>query len=238
MRVLVTAGSGYVGSHTVRGLSGAGYDISVYDDLSTGHRKLSDGFKLIEGDISDWEKLIHVLKRVNAVMHFAASAYVGESVLNPRKYFHNNVESALQLVDAVLESGVRLFVFSSSCAVYGIPQKLPIVESSPKEPLNPLQCDQAVPIARTRGLRRLSRTAIRRLALLQCGWGSHQRDDRGVPQSPNPPYVARAQGSAGDRTAAYHLRTEPGHTGWNLHPRLRSCAGPGVCSSPGPELSR
>jgi UDP-glucose-4-epimerase GalE len=70
-------------------------------------------------------------------MHFAASAYVGESVLNPRKYFHNNVESALQFLDTVLESDVRLFVFSSSCAVYGIPQKLPIVESSPKEPINP-----------------------------------------------------------------------------------------------------
>jgi UDP-arabinose 4-epimerase len=137
MRVLVTGGSGYVGSHTIRELSAAGHDIIVYDNLSTGHRKLSDGFQFIEGDIADQEKLTHVLKRVDAVMHFAASAYVGESVTNPRKYFRNNVESTLQFLDAVLVSDVRLIVFSSSCAVYGIPQKLPIVESSPKEPLNP-----------------------------------------------------------------------------------------------------
>jgi UDP-arabinose 4-epimerase len=137
MRVLVTGGSGYVGSHTIRELSAAGHDIIVYDNLSTGHRKLSDGFQFIEGDIADQGKLTHALKRVDAVMHFAASAYVGESVTNPRKYFRNNVEFTLPLLDAVLESDVRLFVFSSSCAVYGIPPKLPIVESSPKEPLNP-----------------------------------------------------------------------------------------------------
>ena len=137
MRVLVTGGSGYVGSHTIRELSAAGHDIIVYDNLSTGHRKLSGGFQFIEGDIADQEKLTPVLKRVDAVMHFAASAYVGESVTSPRKYFRNNVESSLRFLDAVLESDVRLFVFSSSCAVYGIPQQLPIVESSPKEPLNP-----------------------------------------------------------------------------------------------------
>ena len=137
MRVLVTGGSGYVGSHTIRELSAAGHDLIVYDNLSTGHRKLSDGFQFIEGDIADQEKLTPVLKRVDAVMHFAASAYVGESVTSPRKYFRNNVESSLRFLDAVLESDVRFFVFSSSCAVYGIPQQLPIVESSPREPLNP-----------------------------------------------------------------------------------------------------
>jgi UDP-glucose-4-epimerase GalE len=81
--------------------------------------------------------LAPALKRVDAVIHFAASAYVGESVANPRKYFRNNVESALALMDAVLASDVRKFVFSSSCAVYGVPRELPIAESSPKEPINP-----------------------------------------------------------------------------------------------------
>lgn len=137
MRVLVTGGSGYVGSTTVRELDAAGHEVVLYDNLSTGHRKLSNGYELIEGDISDREKLAPVLSRVDAVLHFAASAYVGESVNNPRKYFRNNVESAIALMDAVLASDVRLFVFSSTCAVYGVPQVLPIVESSPKEPINP-----------------------------------------------------------------------------------------------------
>ncbi|MGC2161811.1 MAG: UDP-glucose 4-epimerase GalE [Silvibacterium sp.] len=137
MRVLVTGGSGYVGSHAVRELADAGHEVMIYDNLSTGHRLLSEGFELIEGDIADVPKLSVCLKRVDAVMHFAASAYVGESVLNPRKYFHNNVESALKLLDAVLASDVRQFIFSSTCATYGIPPDLPIVESSPKEPINP-----------------------------------------------------------------------------------------------------
>jgi UDP-glucose-4-epimerase GalE len=137
MRVLVTGGSGYIGSATVRELDQKGHNVIVYDDLSTGHRKLSKGFELIEGDIADHSKILPALKRVDAIIHFAASAYVGESVMNPRKYFRNNVESALALMDSVLESDVRMFVFSSTCAVYGTPHSLPILESSPKEPINP-----------------------------------------------------------------------------------------------------
>lgn len=137
MRVLVTGGSGYIGSATVRELEQNGHTLIIYDDLSTGHRKLSKGFELIEGDIADRSKLLPALRRVDAIVHFAASAYVGESVRNPRKYFRNNVESALALMDSVLESDVRIFVFSSSCAVYGAPQSLPLCEASPKEPMNP-----------------------------------------------------------------------------------------------------
>jgi len=137
MRVLVTGGSGYVGCHAIRELADAGHEVIVYDNLSTGHRNLSDGFELIEGDVADIKTLALVLDRVDAVMHFAASAYVGESVINPRKYFRNNVESALALMDAVLASKVRKFIFSSSCATYGVPKVLPIVESLPKEPINP-----------------------------------------------------------------------------------------------------
>jgi UDP-glucose-4-epimerase GalE len=136
MRVLVTGGSGYVGSHTVRELADAGHEVLIFDNLSTGHRRLSDGFSLIEGDIGNFEKLAEPLKQVDAVMHFAASAYVGESVQNPRKYIHNNIECAIKFLDAVLASRVRLFVFSSTCATYGVPAKLPIGETCPTAPIN------------------------------------------------------------------------------------------------------
>jgi UDP-arabinose 4-epimerase len=137
MRVLVTGGCGYVGSHTVRELAAAGHEVVVFDNLSTGQRRLSDGFPLIEGDIGDVEALSVPLRNADAVIHFAASAYVGESVESPRKYFRNNVEKALKLLDAVLESDVRLFVFSSTCAIYGVPAVLPIRESCPQAPINP-----------------------------------------------------------------------------------------------------
>lgn len=137
MKVLVTGGAGYVGSHAVRELLAAGHDVTVYDNLSTGHREMVEGVPLIVADIADQPNLLKALRGVDAVMHFAASAYVGESIANPAKYFRNNVEYGLKLVDAVLASGVRKFVFSSSCAVYGVPPNLPVLESSPKNPINP-----------------------------------------------------------------------------------------------------
>ena len=137
MKVLVTGGSGYVGSHTVRELVRHGHAVVIYDNLSTGFRELSRGFDLVEGDIADVDKLSHYLQGADAVMHFAASAYVAESVSNPRKYFRNNVESALKLLDAILASDVRRFIFSSTCATYGNPKRLPICEDSSKDPINP-----------------------------------------------------------------------------------------------------
>lgn len=109
----------------------------IYDNLSTGHRRLAEGFELVVGDIGDEAKLRPALAQADAVMHFAAHAYVGESVENPRKYFRNNVESALHLLNATLDAGIRRFVFSSTCAVYGIPAKIPITEDTPREPVNP-----------------------------------------------------------------------------------------------------
>jgi UDP-arabinose 4-epimerase len=137
MRVLVTGGSGYVGCHAIRELADANHEVIVYDNLCTGNRMLSNGFEFIEGDIADAARLAPLLDRVDAVMHFAASAYVGESVINPRKYFRNNVESALALMDAVLASRVGKFIFSSTCATYGVPAALPIRETFTKEPINP-----------------------------------------------------------------------------------------------------
>jgi UDP-glucose-4-epimerase GalE len=137
LAILVVGGAGYIGSHTARTLRRAGYDVILYDNLATGHRRLAQGFELIEGDIADEATLRPALARVNAVMHFAAHAYVGESVENPRRYFRNNVEAALALLNATLDAGIRRFVFSSTCAVYGAPAKVPITEDTPREPVNP-----------------------------------------------------------------------------------------------------
>jgi UDP-glucose-4-epimerase GalE len=137
LAILVVGGAGYIGSHAARALRRSGYEVVIYDNLSTGFRRLARGFELVEGDIADDTRLRPVLARVDAVMHFAAHAYVGESVENPRKYFRNNVLAALSLLDSALHAGIRRFVFSSSCAVYGIPGQIPITEQAPREPVNP-----------------------------------------------------------------------------------------------------
>jgi UDP-arabinose 4-epimerase len=137
MKVLVVGGAGYIGSHTARVLRGHGYEVIIYDNLSTGHDFLAKGFELVVGDIGDEKKVRQELGRVEAVVHFAAHAYVGESTTNPRKYFRNNVEDALTLLNAAIDAGVRNFVFSSTCAVYGTPAKVPITEDAPRQPINP-----------------------------------------------------------------------------------------------------
>ena len=137
MAVLVVGGAGYIGSHTARVLQRKGHEVIIYDNLSTGHKKLAEGFELVVGDMADSAKLAGILKRCDAVMHFAASAYVGDSVKNPKAYFQNNVVNALTLLNTVMESRVRKFIFSSTCAVYGNPVKVPITEANPRQPVNP-----------------------------------------------------------------------------------------------------
>lgn len=137
MKVLVIGGAGYIGSHTARVLRGKGHQVLIYDNLDTGYAELAEGFELIQAGIKDVTKLAPALKRVDAVMHFAAHAYVGESVSNPRKYFQNNVNAGLTLLDTMVDVGVKKFIFSSTCAVYGIPTKVPIPEDIPRQPLNP-----------------------------------------------------------------------------------------------------
>jgi UDP-glucose-4-epimerase GalE len=135
--VLVVGGAGYIGSHTARTLRRHGYDVLIYDNLSTGHAFLAHGFELVVGDIGDRQKLREVMGRASAVMHFAAHASVGESVQNPRKYFLNNVEGGLVLLNTALDLGIRKVIFSSTCAVYGVPSKSPITEETPRQPVNP-----------------------------------------------------------------------------------------------------
>ena len=137
LSVLVIGGAGYIGSHAAHVLKRRGHEVIIYDNLSTGYVELAEGFELIVGDISDSAKLAQALQRVDAVMHFAAHAYVGESVVNPRKYFKNNLQDGLTLLNAVVDSKVRKFIFSSTCAVYGTPVKVPITEENPRQPVNP-----------------------------------------------------------------------------------------------------
>jgi len=130
-------GAGYIGSHAARALRRHGYDVLVYDDLSRGHRSLVEGFELVVADMADQGRLTQVMKRVDAVMHFAAHSQVGESVRNPRIYFQNNAVGGLTLLNTALDAGVRKFIFSSTCAVYGVPEKVPITEATPRQPVNP-----------------------------------------------------------------------------------------------------
>ncbi|MGA2921255.1 MAG: UDP-glucose 4-epimerase GalE [Candidatus Sulfotelmatobacter sp.] len=137
MPILVVGGAGYIGSHAARALRRHGYDVLVYDDLSRGHRSLVEGFELVVADMADQGRLTQVMKRVDAVMHFAAHSQVGESVRNPRIYFQNNAVGGLTLLNTALDAGVRKFIFSSTCAVYGVPEKVPIIEATPRQPVNP-----------------------------------------------------------------------------------------------------
>jgi UDP-glucose-4-epimerase GalE len=135
--VLVVGGAGYIGSHAARTLRRRGHEVIIFDNLSTGHAFLAEGFELIRADMGDAAALSAVLRRVDSAMHFAAHAYVGESVDNPRKYFRNNVEAGLVLLNACVDCGVRRIIFSSTCAVYGVPATVPIPEETPRQPVNP-----------------------------------------------------------------------------------------------------
>jgi UDP-glucose-4-epimerase GalE len=137
--ILVTGGAGYIGSHTAKALAVRGFTPVVYDSLVYGHRWAVQWGPLIEGDIRDRAKLVDTLRDydIAAVLHFAAFAYVGESMHSPGRYFNNNVTGSLSLLDAIVEAGTRHVVFSSSCATYGIPERMPIGEDTPQAPINP-----------------------------------------------------------------------------------------------------
>lgn len=139
MRILVTGGAGYIGSHTVKLLLSRGHDTTVYDNLSLGHRAAVPAERLVVGDLKDIDHLDHVLvsQRIEAVIHFAASTYVGESVTNPAKYYQNNLANSLQLLDRCRKHGIQRFVFSSTAATYGVPEVVPIPEDQPQQPINP-----------------------------------------------------------------------------------------------------
>jgi UDP-glucose-4-epimerase GalE len=139
VRILVTGGAGYIGSHAVKLFLSRGHDVWVYDNLAMGHRAAVPADRLIVGDLAEEARLDQALvtHRVEAVVHFAALAYVGESVEQPAKYYRNNLVGTLTLLDALRRHGVGRFVFSSTCATYGVPGKVPITEDEPQKPINP-----------------------------------------------------------------------------------------------------
>lgn len=139
MKVLVTGGAGYVGSHTVRWLERRDFDVWVYDNLSLGHRQAVPAGRLIEGDLADTARLEAALfdHQIEAVVHFAGASLVGESVQRPEIYYRNNVVGSLSLLEAMRAVGVTRIVFSSTTAVYGTPDSMPISESFPLAPINP-----------------------------------------------------------------------------------------------------
>ena len=139
MKILVTGGAGYIGSHVVKMLGEKGHDITVYDNLSTGHDWALLYGKLIRGDLADRGLLEKTVKelRPDAVIHFAASIQVEESVRKPLLYYRNNMANTLNLLESVADSGVKHFIYSSTAAVYGIPEKIPVDEGAPLKPINP-----------------------------------------------------------------------------------------------------
>jgi UDP-glucose 4-epimerase len=139
MKILVIGGAGYVGSHTVRCLARNGHEVYVYDNLSKGHLQSVKEAELIEGELADRANLIRVFaeKNIEAVMHFAAFALVGESVAQPAIYYQNNVSATLELLEAMRATEVRKIVFSSTTATYGQPERIPIAETTPQIPINP-----------------------------------------------------------------------------------------------------
>lgn len=137
--VLVVGGAGYIGSHMVKMLAREGHDVTTLDNLSRGHRDAVVAGRLVESDLLNPRDLERLFKQTkfDLVMHFAAFCYVGESMTEPLKYYRNNVTGTVNLLSAMKDAGINMFVFSSSCATYGIPKKLPIPESHNQSPINP-----------------------------------------------------------------------------------------------------
>ena len=139
MKILVTGGAGYIGSHMVRTLSDKGHDVIIYDNLSTGHKDSVLSGRLVVADLADTVSLDNLIRqeKFDAVVHFAAHIVVEESVKNPIKYYRNNFSNALKLIESCVKHNVNKFIFSSTAAVYGIPDRVPVSENMPLLPINP-----------------------------------------------------------------------------------------------------
>jgi UDP-glucose 4-epimerase len=139
MRILITGGAGYIGSHAAKLFLSRGHEVWAYDNLSMGHRRAVPADRLIVGDLNEVPRLDHAMveRRIEAVVHFAASTSVGESVREPAQYYQNNIVNTLSLMECARRNGISRFVFSSTAATFGVPEKMPITEETPQRPINP-----------------------------------------------------------------------------------------------------
>ena len=172
MKIFVTGGAGYIGSICAELMLNEGHAISIFDNLSEGHRAAIDPrADFVEGDLQDRQSIESALakSRPDAVMHFAANALVGESMQNPSKSFRNNIAHGLNLLDAMIASDVRRFVFSSTCAIFGPPERVPIDETMPMRPINPYGESKLVFEKILRWYRSDPRPALCFAPLFQCG---------------------------------------------------------------------
>jgi UDP-glucose-4-epimerase GalE len=208
VRVLVTGGAGYIGSHAVRELRDAGHDIVVLDDLSRGHRKsVPPEVPMVRGDLGDTASLARTLAGADAVIHFAGLLSVADSVVDPVSYYRTNVVKGLALLEAMQAAGVRDIVFSSTCAVYGVPIHVPIGEDHPREPINPYG---ATKLAFERALDDFSRTGRLRAVALRYfnAAGCHPDGSLGEDHRPEEHLIPRAIDAALGRSDPLNIHGE------------------------------
>jgi UDP-glucose-4-epimerase GalE len=192
VKVLVTGGAGYIGSHAVRELREAGHEIAVLDDLSRGHRRsIPPDVPLVRGDLGDAASLARALDGADAVIHFAGVLSVPESVADPLSYYRINVVKGVALLEAMEAAGVRDLVFSSTCATYGVPTRVPIDEDQPQEPINPYGASK---LAFERALAAVCRTGRLRAVALRYfnAAGCHSDGTLGEDHRPEEHVIPRA----------------------------------------------
>ena len=231
MRLLVTGGAGYIGSVVSAQLLRAGHDVAVLDDLSTGHEdSVPPGAVFIRGSIREKGAPVLAERGIDAVLHFAASSLVGESVANPAKYWANNLGGTLALLDAMRLAGTGRVIFSSTAAVYGEADRIPIEETSPTRPTSPYGASKlAVDTALTEAARLHGLGAVS-LRYFNVAWRAAGRRRQLAPRAAlpgDPSDPQRARGGGGRAASARQsIRRRLPHTRWHLHPGLHPRDGP------------
>lgn len=223
-KILVTGGAGYIGSNTTQALRRNGFDVVVVDDLSRGHARNVEGVPFHRVTLADTDSLVEILRTesCDAVVHFAAYISVGESTQKPELYFANNVGGTLSLLSAMMQVGLRRLVFSSTAAVYGTPEIVPIPEDSPIAPLSPYGESKVMVetvLKWMNSMRDLRTITLRYFNACGADPASTLGEEH---QSRDPPYPA-AIPRCGERQAHYDIRQRLRYARWYVHSRLHSC---------------